>query len=68
MAVIRADANTSDNNMLFAAGLLDRGVLVNVNVQVSDDFLADIDVDSLFAVSSKTDNDRTHDGEVRSES
>ena len=53
MSIIRTDARTSDNNMLFAAGLLDRGVLVNVNDQVSEDFLKDVDVEELFAVESR---------------
>jgi hypothetical protein len=41
---------TSSNNMLFAAGLLDKGVLVDLNPEMTDQFLRDIDVEKLFAV------------------
>jgi hypothetical protein len=39
--------------MLFAAGLLDRGVLIDLNPEVSEQFLKDIDVEKLFAVNEK---------------
>ena len=46
---------TSSNNMLFAAGLLDKGVLIDINPEVSETFLKGVDLDTLFAVNVKQD-------------
>lgn len=50
---MKLKSNTSDNNMLFAAGLLDRGVIVNVNDKAAEDFLKNVDVDELFSVNAE---------------
>lgn len=44
---------TSSNNMLFAAGLLDKGVLIDLNPEISEQFLKGIDVEKLFAVNER---------------
>ena len=46
---------TSSNNMLFAAGLLDKGVLIDLNPEISEQFLKGIDVEKLFAVNENLD-------------
>ena len=63
--ITKTHAETSDNNMLFAAGLYEKGVLVDLNPEVSEEFLKDVDVEELFKVNQRLNLDEDLDKAIK---